>query len=158
MDIPNDKLDNDSKFPNTNLEKRLMTRHNGLVTAVVLPVALCFYSVLKEVKVGEPYLYKYQTEYLNLTAEQITGVVYPFTPYAYMISLIPIFLLTDLLLYKPTMLIEVLGQIGFRAALVFGGSVTSQCIGHIFYGIASASEIAFFSYIYALLEKEQYRK
>lgn len=40
-----------------------------------LPVLLCLYAVLKEIKVGEPFLFKYQTEYLNLTAEQITGEV-----------------------------------------------------------------------------------
>lgn len=56
------------------------------------------------------------------------------------------------------MLAEVIGQIFFRSTLVFGQSVISQIIGQIFYGIASASEIAFFSYIYARLEKNQYKK
>uniref|UniRef100_A0A914GW68 Reduced folate carrier n=1 Tax=Globodera rostochiensis TaxID=31243 RepID=A0A914GW68_GLORO len=126
--------------------------------ASILPILLVFYAFLKEVKVGEPYLYKYQTDYLNLTAEQITGEIYPVTPYTYMVALIPIFLLTDLLLYKPTMFTEVLGQVGFRLTLVFGGSVLSQKFGQMFYGIASASEVAFFSYIYARLEKSQYRR
>jgi hypothetical protein len=36
-----------------------------------LPAFLVFYSFIKEVKVGEPFLYKYQVEFLNLTAEQI---------------------------------------------------------------------------------------
>lgn len=141
--------------------------------AYFLPAYLCLYSIMKEVKVGEPYMYKYQTEYLNLTAEQLTGEVsrriatkaklmhvvqiYPYTPYTYMISLVPIFLFTDLFLYKPTMLIEILGQIYFRGTLVFGRSVFSQILGQVMYAIASASEIAFFSYIYARLEKDQYR-
>jgi hypothetical protein len=56
------------------------------------------------------------------------------------------------------MLTEIMGQIIFRATLVFGSSVNSQIIGQVFYGIASASEIAFFSYIYARLEKDQYRR
>lgn len=124
----------------------------------LLPAILVLYSLLKEIKVGEPYLFKYQTEYLNLTTEQITGEIYPYSPYVYMVSLVPIFLLTDLLLYKPTMLTEVLGQIGFRAALVFGHSITSQIFGMASYGVASASEVAFFSYIYARLEKDQYRR
>jgi hypothetical protein len=47
---------------------------------ILLPAMLCFYSMLKEIKVGEPYLFKYQTQYLNLTAEQITGEIYPYTP------------------------------------------------------------------------------
>jgi len=56
------------------------------------------------------------------------------------------------------MFVEIIGQIVFRSTLVFGGSVISQIIGQISYGIASASEIAFFSYIYARLEKEQFRR
>jgi thiamine transporter 2/3 len=112
-----------------------------------LPAFIVFYSFIKEIKVGEPFLFKYQTEYLNLTRDELKGEVYIWMPYSYMIALIPIFLLTDLFLYKPTMLIEILGQIGFRALLVFGHSVFSQVIGIISYGIASASEVAFFSYV-----------
>jgi thiamine transporter 2/3 len=74
-----------------------------------------------------------------------------------MIALIPIFILTDFLLYKPTMLLEILGQIGFRASLVFFSSVFSQIIGTISYAVASASEIGFFAYAYGRLEKDQYR-
>jgi thiamine transporter 2/3 len=79
-------------------------------------------------------------------------------PYSYLLTCIPIFLLTDLFLYKPTMLIEVLGQIGFRSSLVFGRSVFSQIMGQLSYGVASASEIGFFSYIYGKLEKDQYQR
>ncbi|KAI6185017.1 Folate-like transporter 2 [Aphelenchoides bicaudatus] len=123
-----------------------------------LPAFIVFYSFIKEIKVGEPFLFKYQTEVLNLTSEQIKSEIYPFNPYAYLISLIPIFLLTDFLLYKPTMLVEILGQIGFRASLVFFKSVFSQIVGIIVYGMASASEIGFFSYVYARLEKDEYRR
>lgn len=56
------------------------------------------------------------------------------------------------------MLFEVLGQIGFRACLVFFNSVFSQVVGIAMYGIASASEIGLFSYVYARLEKDQYRR
>ena len=84
--------------------------------------------------------------------------IYPYFPYSYLITLIPIFLLTDLFLYKPTMLAEVLGQIGYRFTLVFTNDVSSQQAGQLAYGMASASEVAFFSYIYARLEKDQYRK
>uniref|UniRef100_A0A1I8AUV5 Thiamine transporter 2 n=1 Tax=Steinernema glaseri TaxID=37863 RepID=A0A1I8AUV5_9BILA len=126
--------------------------------ALFLPILLCFYAFVKEIKMGEPFLFKYQTEFLNLTKHQITAEIYPYTAYTYMLSLIPIFLLTDLFLYKPTMTIEMIGQIVFRAALVFGHSVMSQQLGMIFYGVASASEVAFFSYIYAILEKDQYQR
>ncbi|KAI1709772.1 reduced folate carrier domain-containing protein [Ditylenchus destructor] len=123
-----------------------------------LPALLCFYAVFKEIKVAEPYAYKYQTEYLNITAAEMTAEVYPVVPYTYLFSLVPIFLLTDLFLYKPTMIVEMIGQIVFRSTQVFGFTVTSQIVGHSFYAVASACEVAFFSYIYAVLEKDQYRK
>jgi hypothetical protein len=56
------------------------------------------------------------------------------------------------------MLLEILGQIGFRSALVFGRTVFSQVLGVVAYGVASASEVAFFSYIYAKLNKDQYQR
>uniref|UniRef100_A0A915N2Y7 Uncharacterized protein n=1 Tax=Meloidogyne javanica TaxID=6303 RepID=A0A915N2Y7_MELJA len=91
---------NISQSASTRLKQINKNTKNWRIT--MLPALLCFYSLVKEIKVGEPYLFKYQTEYLNLTADQITGVIYPYTPYAYMTALVPIFLFTDLFLYKPT--------------------------------------------------------
>lgn len=39
----------------------------------LLPAFIVFYSFIKEIKVGEPFLFKYQTEYLNLTRDQLKG-------------------------------------------------------------------------------------
>lgn len=123
-----------------------------------LTIILCFYAFIKEVKIGEPFMFKYQSEVLNLTRAELTSEIYPFYTYSYLFCSIPIFMLTDLLLYKPTMVLEMIGQIIFRSALNFGLSVTSQQIGQIAYGLATSSEIAFFAYIYARLEKDQHEK
>uniref|UniRef100_A0A915DFL3 Uncharacterized protein n=1 Tax=Ditylenchus dipsaci TaxID=166011 RepID=A0A915DFL3_9BILA len=103
-----------------------------------LPALLCFYAILKEIKVGEPYMYKYQTEYLNITAEQLTSVIYPANLH------LPHLVGAYLLAHRPTSL---------QPTMLSESSDRSGV-----YGIASASEIAFFSYIYARLEKDQYRK
>ncbi|OZC11201.1 thiamine transporter 1 domain protein [Onchocerca flexuosa] len=123
-----------------------------------LTALICFYGFIKEFKLGEPFIYLYQSEVLNLTREQLTNEVYPFTAYSYLLSLIPVLLLTDLTLYKPTMLLEVVGQAIYRCTLVFFPAVWAQKLGMMIYGTASASEIAFFSYIYAKSEKDQYQK
>uniref|UniRef100_A0A0R3RGU3 Reduced folate carrier family protein n=1 Tax=Elaeophora elaphi TaxID=1147741 RepID=A0A0R3RGU3_9BILA len=123
-----------------------------------LTALICFYGFIKEFKIGEPFIYLYQSEVLNLTREQITNEIYPFAAYSYLLSLIPIFLLTDLTLYKPTMLLEVISQTIYRGTLVFCPAVWAQKLGMIIYGAASASEIAFFSYIYSKSEKDQYQK
>ncbi|VDM19208.1 unnamed protein product [Wuchereria bancrofti] len=123
-----------------------------------LTALICFYGFIKEFKIGEPFIYLYQSEVLNLTREQLTNEVYPFAAYSYLLSLIPVLLLTDLTLYKPTMLLEVVAQTIYRGILVFCPMVWAQKLGIVVFGTASASEIAFFSYIYSKSEKDQYQK
>ena len=40
-----------------------------------VPAFLVFYSFFKEVKVSDPFLYKYQTEFQNYTAATLNGEV-----------------------------------------------------------------------------------
>ncbi|KAM3715720.1 Folate-like transporter [Dirofilaria immitis] len=123
-----------------------------------LTALICFYGFIKEFKIGEPFIYLYQSKVLNLTQEQLTNEIYPFTAYSYLLSLIPVLLLTDLTLYKPMILLEILGQTIYRGILVFCPAVWAQKFGMMLYGTASASEIAFFSYIYSKSEKDQYQE
>uniref|UniRef100_A0A0K0FBH8 Uncharacterized protein n=1 Tax=Strongyloides venezuelensis TaxID=75913 RepID=A0A0K0FBH8_STRVS len=126
--------------------------------ASLLPIILCIYAFLKEIKVGEPFVFKYQTTVLNFTSTVLSGQVYPLSAYSYLIFLVPIFLLTDIFLYKPTMIIEMVGQVSLRYLFIYGLTLFEQQIAYVFYGIASASEVAFFAYIYAILDKEQFQK
>ena len=48
------------------------------------------------------------------------------------------------------------GECSFRSALNFGTAIWTQQVGQIAYGLATFSEIAFFAYIYARLEKDQH--
>uniref|UniRef100_A0AC35FRJ2 Uncharacterized protein n=1 Tax=Panagrolaimus sp. PS1159 TaxID=55785 RepID=A0AC35FRJ2_9BILA len=126
--------------------------------AYFLPAIIVFYSVIKEIKIGEPFLYQYHTQVLNYTAKTLNGEIHPYSAYMYLIAIIPIFLFTDIFLYKPVMYLEIIGQITYRFTLVFTNNLFSQQFGQGMYGIASASEIAFFSYIYGKLEKDQYQR
>ena len=40
-----------------------------------LPALLVFYSIAKEFKISTPFMYKYQTEFLNYTAATLNGEV-----------------------------------------------------------------------------------
>src|ERR1700722_6795508 len=97
------------------------------------------------------------TDFINRLSPSLFQV-YPWWTYSYLVALVPIFLLTDLLLYKPILVLESVGYIVFRSTLVFGSSVLTQQIGQAWYGVASASEIAFYSYIYARVDKSAYRE
>uniref|UniRef100_A0AC34F781 Uncharacterized protein n=1 Tax=Panagrolaimus sp. ES5 TaxID=591445 RepID=A0AC34F781_9BILA len=133
-------------------------KKNGRFKTYILPVLLVFYSIIKEFKVGEPFLYKYHSENLNYTAEILNGEVYPYSAYSYLFAIIPIFLFTDILLYKPIMYIEIFGQISYRFTLSYTSSLFSQQLGQTMGGLVRASDLAFFSYIYGVLEKDQYKR
>ncbi|MCP9260547.1 Folate-like transporter 2 [Dirofilaria immitis] len=79
-----------------------------------VPILLILYGFFKDFKPGEPFLFKYQTNFLNLTEKQLNGEVYPYWTYSYLITLVPIFLSTDLLLYKPVLILESIGYLIFR--------------------------------------------
>ena len=69
---------------------------------------LCLYGFFKEIRPSEPYLTDYLTgkQYKNLTTDDVYDKVYPVWPYSYFALLIPVFLLTDFLRYKPVIVFE----------------------------------------------------
>uniref|UniRef100_A0A914DWM1 Reduced folate carrier n=1 Tax=Acrobeloides nanus TaxID=290746 RepID=A0A914DWM1_9BILA len=121
-------------------------------------IILCSYGVLKEFRPSEPYLYQYQHENLKISEDTLNGEVYPYWTYSYLVALIPALLLTDILLYKPILILESLSYIGCWLTLIFGRSVFSQIAGQIFYGCATATEVAYFSYIYVKVEPKDYAR
>ncbi|KHJ89071.1 reduced folate carrier [Oesophagostomum dentatum] len=125
---------------------------------VVTTILLCTYGFLKEFRPTEPFLYQYEHETLNISEHTLNADVYPIWTYSYMLSLIPVFLLTDLLLYKSLIVIEALAYIVVWCLLTFAGSVLAQQILEVFYGIATATEIAYFAYIYVNVSKDKFKR
>ncbi|KAK5986790.1 Reduced folate carrier [Trichostrongylus colubriformis] len=119
---------------------------------------LCTYGFLKEFRPTEPYLYQYEHETLNISTQVLNEQVYPIWTYSYMIALIPVFLLTDLVQYKPMIVLESLCYIVVWSLLVFCGTVFAQQMVELFYGWATAAEIAYFAYIYVKVSKEHFRR
>ncbi|KAI1707397.1 reduced folate carrier domain-containing protein [Ditylenchus destructor] len=95
-----------------------------LVTALVL----CTYGMLKEFKPSEPYLYRYQQRNLNISGDVLTAEVYPYWTYSYLLFLVPAFLLTDVLLYKPILILESISYISVWITLIFGRSVVGNYV------------------------------
>ena len=75
--------------------------------------------------------------------------VYPVWPYAYFSLLIPVFLLTDFLRYKPVIILEGLAYIVTWILLLWAPGVVAMQLMEIAYGIATSTEIAYLTYIYA---------
>ncbi|KAI6222956.1 hypothetical protein M3Y99_01481700 [Aphelenchoides fujianensis] len=118
---------------------------------------LCVYGALKEFRPTEPYLYQWQHEGMGLTAEQLSIDVYPWSTYGTLVFLLPTLLLTDVLLYKPVLLLESASFVGVWLTLIFGRSVVSQQVGQVLYGLASSLEVAYFAYIYVKVEPAHFK-
>ncbi|XP_015210951.1 thiamine transporter 2-like [Lepisosteus oculatus] len=122
-------------------------------------LVLCVYGFFTMMRPGEPFL----TPYLigpskNLTIQQVSRQVYPVWTYTNFLLLIPIFLMTDYLRYKPVIVLQGLGYVVCWLLLLFGPGVEAAQFAVFSYGIATASEVGYFSYIYSVVSLEHYQK
>ncbi|XP_016950075.1 thiamine transporter 1 [Drosophila biarmipes] len=118
---------------------------------------LCVFGFIREIRPSEPYV----TEYLlgpwrNISETQLTHDVYPVGTYSYLVQLVFVFLITDFLRYKP--LIITIGATGviIWSMLIWTTSLLSLQILEFFYGTYMAAEVAYYTYIYAKVDKKYY--
>ncbi|NXJ66866.1 S19A1 protein, partial [Rostratula benghalensis] len=120
---------------------------------------LCFYGFMTQIRPGESFI----TPYLlgadkNFTQAEVTNVITPVLTYSYMAVLVPIFLLTDYLRYKPVLVLQSLSHISIWLLLVLGTSVLAMQLMEFFYGITMAARIAYSSYIFSLVAPSRYQR
>lgn len=89
---------------------------------------LCLYGFLKELRPSEPFLTEYliNPKWSNITLEEAYYDVYPVWTYSYLAVLILVFLLTDLLRYKPVIVVEGFAYIGTWLLLLYGKGVPTM--------------------------------
>ncbi|KAM8903009.1 reduced folate transporter isoform 1-T3 [Spinachia spinachia] len=122
-------------------------------------ILLCFYGFMASIKPGEPFI----TPYLlgpekNLTREQVTNEITPVLTYSYMVVLVPAFLLTDLLRYKPVLVIQGVSQVVIWLILLLCTSLMEMQLMEFFYGITMACRVAYSSYIFSLVSPALYQR
>lgn len=94
----------------------------------------------------------------SLHTWQVTNVITPVLTYSYMAVLVPIFLLTDYLRYKPVLVLQSLSHISIWLLLVLGTSVLAMQLMEFFYGVTMAARIAYSSYIFSLVAPSRYQR
>uniref|UniRef100_A0A8D3BEW8 Solute carrier family 19 member 3 n=1 Tax=Scophthalmus maximus TaxID=52904 RepID=A0A8D3BEW8_SCOMX len=120
---------------------------------------LCIYGFFSTVKPLEPFLTAYLTgPDKNLTSEQVNNQIFPVWTYCYLTVLVPVFLLTDWLRYKPVVVLQCVALFITTAMLRWTSSVPALQATQFFYGVVTASEVAYFSYIYSVVDPKRYRK
>ncbi|KAH8312715.1 hypothetical protein KR044_012438 [Drosophila immigrans] len=118
---------------------------------------LCVFGFVREIRPSEPYV----TEYLlgpwrNITDVELTRDVYPVGTYSHLVQLIFVFLITDFLRYKPLIITVGAAGVIVWSMLIWTTSLLSLQILQFFYGTYMAAEVAYYTYIYAKVDKKYY--
>ncbi|KAM5293967.1 thiamine transporter 1 [Glossophaga mutica] len=125
-----------------------------------LPTSLlCSYGFFANLRPSEPFLTPYLLGHCkNLTEREVFNEIYPVWTYSYLVLLFPVFLATDYLRYKPIILLQGLSLIVTWFMLLYAQGLLAIQFLEFFYGIATATEIAYYSYIYSVVDVSRYQK
>ena len=111
---------------------------------------LCCYGFFKEIRPSEPFLTEYLiSNHTGVTEQQVYHDVYPVWTYSYLAILFLVFLVTDLAKYKPVIVLEGFAYILTWVLLLWGNGLTAMQGMQVSYGLATSTEVAYFTYIYA---------
>lgn len=79
---------------------------------------------------------------------QVNNEIFPVWTYSSLAVQVPVFLLTDWLQYKPVVILQCVALFITIAMIRWLASVPEMQVMQFFYGVATASEIGYYSYIY----------
>ncbi|XP_070786844.1 thiamine transporter 1 [Enoplosus armatus] len=120
---------------------------------------LCVYGFFSNLRPSEPFL----TAYLmgpdkNLTETQVVNELYPIWTYSYLVLLFPIFLATDYLCYKPVLVLQATSLVVTYVMLLKAQGLLAMQLLEFVFGLATASDVAYYSYIYSVVEPAHYQR
>nr|XP_029732793.1 thiamine transporter 1-like [Aedes albopictus] len=120
---------------------------------------LCIFGFLKEFRPSEPFVFQFLTgPWHNVTVEQVVQDVFPIGTYSYVAQLVVVFLITDYFRYKPLIIVAGLAGTVVWCLFVWTSSLGALQVLEVFYGTYMAAEIAYWTYIYAKVDRKHYQK
>ncbi|RXN18730.1 thiamine transporter 2-like protein [Labeo rohita] len=120
---------------------------------------LCIYGFCSTVKPLEPFLIPFLTgPDKNLTMEQVTSQIFPVWTYSYLTVLVPVFLLTDWLRYKPIVVFQCVALFITTAMLLWCNGVPEMQAVQFTYGVVTSCDVAYFTYLYSIVDLKHYLK
>lgn len=123
-----------------------------------ISLLLCLFGFFREMRPSEPFVTEYLAgDWRNLTSETIYQEVYPFGTYAVLAQLVVVFLVTDLLRYKAIIVLSSVAGIILFVLLLWTRTLLWLQIAQIFFGTFMAAEVAYYTYIYAKVDRERYQ-
>ncbi|KAK2108339.1 hypothetical protein P7K49_013504 [Saguinus oedipus] len=122
-------------------------------------VILCIFGFFSMMRPSEPFLIPYLSgPDKNLTSAELTNEIFPVWTYSYLVLLLPVFVLTDYVRYKPVIILQGISFIITWLLLLFGQGVKTMQVVEFFYGMVTAAEVAYYAYIYSAVSPEHYQR
>ncbi|KAG7257329.1 hypothetical protein CRUP_010195 [Coryphaenoides rupestris] len=90
--------------------------------------------------------------------EEVVNEIYPVWTYSYLALLFPVFLATDYLRYKPVLLLQAGGLVATYATLAWARGAAAMQLMEFFFGLATATEVAYYAYIYSVVPAACYQR
>jgi len=123
-----------------------------------LSILLCVFGFMKEFRPSEPFIIPYLTgEWKNFTDQDIE-VIFATGTYIYLAQLVFVFLVTDLLRYKPVIVLDGISAIVTWSLLIWGQGIQVMQVMEAFFAFFLAAEVAYYTYIYAQVDKKHYQR
>ncbi|KGL86913.1 Thiamine transporter 2, partial [Charadrius vociferus] len=120
---------------------------------------ICANGFFSTMRPSESFLTPYLTgPDKNLTIEEVTNQIFPVWTYSYLALLFPVFLITDYMRYKPILLLQGISFIITWLLLLFAQGVLAMQMVEFFYGMATATEVAYYAYIYSVISTDHYQR
>ncbi|KFQ01877.1 Thiamine transporter 2, partial [Leptosomus discolor] len=88
----------------------------------------------------------------------VTNQILPVWTYSYLALLFPVFLMTDYVRYKPVLLLQGISFILTWLLLLFAHGVAAMQVVEFFYGMVTATEVAYYAYIYSVVSTHHYQR
>lgn len=118
---------------------------------------LAGYGFLKEIRPSEPYITPFLTgPDKNFTDEQVNQQIFPVSTYAMLALLVVIFLVTDFLRYKPVIVAQSVSAVVTYCIIAWGQGVAIMQFMEVLYGLMWAADVAYFTYMYAKVDRAHY--
>lgn len=89
---------------------------------------------------------------------QVNQDIYPVGTYSYAATLILVFLITDFARYKPIIILCGASGIITYILIIFGKTILLMQIVQFFYALFLSTEVAYYTYIYAKVDKKHYQE
>ncbi|XP_026106912.1 thiamine transporter 2-like [Carassius auratus] len=94
----------------------------------------------------------------NGTLSAVTNQIFPVWTYSYLAVLVPVFLFTEWLRYKPVVVFQCLVLFSTMAMLLWCNGVPEMQAIQFTSGLVTSCDVAYFTYLYSVVELKHYLK